>query len=86
MRHVDCTFGGDGRSGRKRRAETNMQRHLLGLMWFGCFAGLACILTLLMNQNGLALSTLVVATVGFTVYVIGEGRFGDPFGHGDGKV
>jgi hypothetical protein len=57
-----------------------MARHWKGLMWFGCSSGLVFILALMTNNNGYGIAALVVAVVGFTVYMIGEGGIEDPFG------
>jgi hypothetical protein len=57
-----------------------MARHWKGMMWFGCSSGLVFILALMMNHNGYGIAALVVAIIGFTVYMIGEGGLKEPFG------
>lgn len=57
-----------------------MARHWKGMMWFGCSSGLAFIMALMTNHNGYGIAALVVAIIGFTVYMIGEGGLKEPFG------
>jgi hypothetical protein len=56
-----------------------MARHWKGMMWFGCSSGLVFILALMTNHNGYGIATLVVAIIGFVVYMIGEGGLKEPF-------
>jgi len=55
------------------------------MMWFGCSSGLFFILALMTNHNGYGIAALVVAIVGFTVYMIGEGGLKEPFGDRNAK-
>lgn len=57
-----------------------MARHWKGMMWFGCSSGLFFILALMTNHNGYGIAALVVAIVGFTIYMIGEGGLKEPYG------
>lgn len=62
------------------RETTFMARHWKGMMWFGCSSGLVFILALMMNNYGYAIAALLVSSIGFSVYMIGEGGLKEPFG------
>jgi hypothetical protein len=55
-----------------------MPRHWKGMVWFGCSSGLVFILTLMTNHDGFGIAAIVVSSIGFAVYMIGEGGLKEP--------